>query len=318
MEVIASPPGRSRRLSAFAAAAFAGIVAASAGALLAPSDGADRRSPAPLTRSASNSTLELRFPADWRRLPKAPRLPGVELEEPLAVGPRGSEGKLAVGMVDAEGPSLLPASARLARPVPHPAAVRIGDLQALRYRDLSLKGLDRRVTLYAAPTNAGVATMACLGGREAGARFASECERVASTLGLLTGRGFPLGPSDRYARAVKVAFDRVASAQKRHGSRLRSARTAASQARAARGLRKGYLTLARKLSRIEISPADAEANEAVARATRRVGVAYGGLSQAARRGDRGAYSTAAGRVRSEARRLDDAISTLKALGYRVR
>ena len=311
IESVTQRPERRRRISSFAVAAIAGIVAAAAGFLMAHSGGAAESRAAPLTSSAGNSTFELRFPGSWLRLETIPKLPGMELQQPLAVGPRGrAAGKVVTGMVDAQGPSLLPASLKLARPLPSPVAVDLGELQALRYRAVSLTGRRQRVTLYAAPTDAGVATLACFAAGE-------ECERVATTLRLPRGEAFTLGSNNRYARELNVAFARIRAERKRYAARLRSAETAAGQARGADGLGSGYLKAARMLSRVKTSPADADANEAIATALRRVGVAYGRLAKAARAGNRSAYSRAANEVRRGTRELDRGVSSLRKLGYRV-
>ena len=74
-------------------------------------------------------------------------------------------------MVDATGPTLLPASfrARLSGQ-PEGDPVALGDLDALRYEGLQPKGASRPVTVYAVPTTDGVATVTCSASRRLTAR----------------------------------------------------------------------------------------------------------------------------------------------------
>ena len=80
-------------------------------------------------------------------------------------------------------------------PEPDPVAIGSDGLQAYRYVGLQPEGFDRSVTVYAAPTSAGVATLACLAPADATDAFASTCDQVANTLTLSSGEPIPLGPT---------------------------------------------------------------------------------------------------------------------------
>ena len=78
-------------------------------------------------------------------------------------------------------PLAVPADAR--RVAAEPDAVELGDgLQAYRYDGLKPNGFDRAVTVYAAPTSTGVATLACLAPPDDADAFASTCDQMANTL----------------------------------------------------------------------------------------------------------------------------------------
>ena len=112
--------------------------------------------------------------------------------------------------------------------VPKPSgAVQIGggDVQAYRYDNLKPNGFDRTVTVYAAPTSAGVATLACLAPAADAESFAATCDQIANTLELSSGDPLPVGPSKAYAGAVSKALAALGKADKAGQAKLKSAKT---------------------------------------------------------------------------------------------
>ena len=83
-------------------------------------------------------------------------------------------------MSAATGPTLLPQSflARLSG-TPRPVAVKLGAVTAYRYAGLTATGPAQRLTAYVVPTDAGIATIACVG---AAAAASPDCERIATSL----------------------------------------------------------------------------------------------------------------------------------------
>jgi hypothetical protein len=194
--------------------------------------------------------------------------------------------------------------------------VRLGELEAYRYAGLRLRGIPGRAALYAVPNTGGVATLACVPGRD-GAAFLADCEQAASTLSLTGVRAFQLGPSPAYARSLGRTVRRLASARSRGTARLRQARTPGGQGAAAGPLAGAYLAAARSLARVTVSPADAPANRSLVALLRRVGSAYGRAASAARRGDGAGYASAARAVRRGDAAIARALRGLRRLGYRV-
>ena len=181
--------------------------------------GSRRAAPRPAAAAAPRrgdarapGALTLQGPAGWTAR-DAPDLPGLELRDAAALG-RG-DATIVAGMTDAAGPALLPAAftAGLSAPPARAEGVEAGEAQAFRYADLRHEDVDGELTVLAAPTTAGIATIACLGGADDRAR----CEAAAGTLALADGaRAFALGPSERYARELAAPIDQ---ARRRAGGR---------------------------------------------------------------------------------------------------
>ena len=82
--------------------------------------------------------------------------------------------------------------------VPRRSAVRLPDqnLEAWRYPGLRPIGNNRQLTVFTVPTSSGVATVACALPPAAAAAFAAQCDAIAGTLQLRSGRAYPIGASD--------------------------------------------------------------------------------------------------------------------------
>jgi hypothetical protein len=97
----------------------------------------------------------------------------------------------------ADHPSLLPEAFRtaLGQALPQGRPVRLGSrVEALRYDDLVLPEPERRrMRMFVAPTDAGVATVVCL------ALPAEQCDRAAASLKLDGLRPLSVGPDPAYA-----------------------------------------------------------------------------------------------------------------------
>ena len=296
-------------------ALLAVVGAAGAAALLGRSDEAP---PPPPPRAEASGRLGVTVPGPWRRLAEVPTVPGLALADAIAVGPPGSTGAaLVFGTAEPSGPVLLPAAfmRRLAEPPANDDTVALGAFQAYRYADLEPQGFDGRLNIYAVPTTAGVASVACIAPVSVDG-FLAECERVASTLELSEGDPVPLGPDRRYAarldRAI-VGLNRVRSAGV---ARLRGARTPAGQARTAGALAGAYREAATTLVRGgSLNPAEQRANDQIVSALRTTQAAYTRMAAAARAADRGRYNAArAAVVRGEAA-VQRGVEALEPLGY---
>ena len=140
--------------------------------------------------------------------------------------------------------------------LPPRQAVRLADnkLEAYRYANLRPKGIEKPVTLYTVPTSAGVATVACVDP-------SADCESIANTLKLNGGTAFPVGPSKEYASTLSKALGGLDKKVQSGRKALQSAKTPKAQAAAAKQLSSAYKDAAATLSKADVSPADAAANQ---------------------------------------------------------
>jgi hypothetical protein len=290
------------------------VVAAVLGFLLGGAGGDDPSAAAPVDASAAN--LAVQVPGDWNRMATAPPIPGMTLEDPVAfAAPEGEEGAVVFGSVpeEADNSTLLPTSLiQAAGEVPSERdAVQLGPsgVQALRYQDVELSGLDQPVTLFAAPTTEGVATVACVA--------AADCDSVANSLENTSGEALPVGPSADYAEAVSGELATLSKAAAKGEKALGNAKTPSAQAKAARDLRGAYAKASRRVEGIETGPADRGANARLAAALDGVSKAYGRAASAASNNNNSGYRRAGRAVDTAQEELSGAIEGLRAAGYQI-
>ena len=325
-----TPPARGESRSqprpalAVAGVAAVAVVAIAAGLLIGnrktASPAAAAAAPA-LVSSAGNDVLDLSFPDTWRRASRPPAIEGLDLARPVALSAGAGGGGVVAGRSAATGPTLLPA-AFVKRLAGRPAAdrVRLGALQALRYRGLRPGGAGPALTVFAVPTSRGVATVACLAppASAAAAVFQADCQRVAASLKLSGPRAFGLGPQADYARGADRAITALAAARLRDRRALAGARTQGGQGRLAAALATAHDRALRALSGLAISPADAEAHASLVAAIRRARDGYARMSRAARHHDAKGFAAGERAVRGGDAGLRTARATLEDLGYHIR
>jgi hypothetical protein len=298
----AAPPAERRGLAPALIAVLAGLalVAAVVGYLAGNSGGSEEEAP-PNTSSASAGSIELTFPQDWERVDSEPGVPGLKLEDPMALAPGGAgDRRLLAGMAtDAGNPSLLPrAFTGLLSGDPRPEAVELGDNEGYRYADLEPRGFEGgSLTVYAVPTDKGVATITCAGEGDAAEQFLQNCENTASTLDLLDAESFSLGPGDDYVTALNGAIEKLRSARDPAFDNLRAARRPRGQAAAAAAIAEPYRVASATMREATVPPQSQAANAAIVRALERAQSGYSAMAAGARRGNAGAYrrGAAAGR-----------------------
>jgi hypothetical protein len=314
----AAPPAR-RPVAALAGVAAVLLVLAVVGGVLAGRSGSEESGPT-LSQSASAGSVLLSFPGAWTRLSTVPKIPGMTFSDPLALAPSGGKGgQLVAGSVDATGPTLLPAALRArldSSPKPNDP-VRLGSLQAYRYKDLRPKGVNGTLTVFATPTTDGVATVACVTPPGTEGSFSTDCERVAGTLRLAGAKPYSLGPSDAYAATLRKTISRLDSASAPAARRLKSADTPSAQASAATALAAAYRDASRSVARESVSPLVQGANSRIAAALNRIAGGYTSAASAARDGDTSAYNAAGRTVSRGGDSLQRAFDELKDLGYTV-
>jgi hypothetical protein len=295
-------------------------VAAVAGYVLGKpgDDDAPVRTSSALSGSTSAGPLGLRFPRDWAPRGGAPSIPGLRLADQVAIGPAGAQGRgVIAGTTTAAGPRLLPGAFLGALGEPPRAAdrVRLGKVEALRYEGLEPRGFGgRALTVFAAPTSGGVATIACFAPSGGGAAFRGDCERVAGTLSVKGETTFPVGADPKYAATLGGVIRTLDKRRRAGRTALSRARTRAAQPRAAAGLAAAYTQARAALRRIDASPAAAPAQKAVELS---LGRAAGAYTRLARARTASAFRRASRRVERAEARVQSRLGGLKALGYAV-
>ena len=321
---------REGRNLAFPIALVAGLVIAVVAGFALGGGGGDE-TPPPVTPgepvSAESGSLALQLPAGYAALDPATEIPGLGLTDAAAFAPDGSDGGRAVvfGQSPANDSTLLPFDFREALglgtgQVPERTAVSLGPdkLQAYRYEALEPAGVDRVATLYVAPTSKGVATVACLAPAADAGAFKGECEAIANTLQLTSGKAFAVGADGGYAKTLGATFGKL-NAQVTKGQRAlnRNGATFRAQGAAARDIQAAYATAARKLEAADTSPADASINDLLVKALRNVSGAWKKAAAEASSKDKAGFARSEAAIKQTQRQLAQTVKGLEAAGYNV-
>jgi hypothetical protein len=271
-----------------------------------------------LPNSAANRTAELSLPADWRRTPASARPPGPMLSEALPVESVVSAGALVVGMAQSSSPTLLPKEllgALLTRPGSED--VRLGTVAAYRYRNLKPEGSAAVETVYAIPTTSGVLLGICPLPEQQRKSHEAICERILSSLTLLSSKALPLGPQRSYANTLGGAFSSLNAARSQFGTQLHLARTADAQASAARQLGQAHRRAARLLRSASPGPAESSVNASIVSALDWISAGYAAMAKAAQAKDESAFNRGRAVVEGHSRILAKTVSELSGFGYRI-
>jgi hypothetical protein len=270
--------------------------------------------PPTLTASASSEALSLRAPGNWAPTSGSSRvtIPGLELRDAVAVAPVAADGSgVEAGMTGARGPSLLPAAlvSRAVGGLPAASSVGLGELEALRYRGVELRGFGRDLTLYATPSSGGVATVACYSSGAGG--VSASCESIAQSLELNRARPYPLATPPQVAHLLSQTVDRLNRDRSAGRRRLAAVKTADRQVDAAGQLARSYDRAKRDLAGLDLSPAIASAVGKARSALAASGSAYAALAAAAKSGDGGGFEAAGKRVEAGEAHLGRALEAIE-------
>jgi hypothetical protein len=269
-----------------------------------------------LTVVAASPDVKAKVPSGWSKLASAPALPGMNLADPVAFAPAGKAGgdMVVLGAVrkSADNSTLLSTGLiKAAGALPPKEAVEIsGGLQGYRYRNVRLNGFAQPVTVFAVPTSAGVATLACTGAQ-------ATCDGSANTLQLVSAKAFPVGPSADYAKAVGNALGALGKATKSGQAKLAAAKTPQAQASAASALSAAYAKAAKTLGGLSVSPADKLANAQLVSGLNATAKAYANAAKAANKHNKSAYAKASKAVAAGQQTVAKALAGLKSAGYNV-
>ena len=319
------------------AAAFGGGHGAAGGGAAgshAPASGGSGPTTAAAPAALPSSTvtgreLTVQVPRGWARVRRHPPDVRLPLSGAVTVAPHGSSAGPVVefGVMKgsrAANTTLLPAAflgsiGQPAGTVPTRTAVRLPtqQLQAWRYRSVHPSGTDRALSVYAVPATSGVATVVCATSPAQASAFAAQCEAVAGTLRLVSGRPYPVGPSATYANALNAAIGDLQRAIGTQQTSLDAAQTLPGQAAAEGALASDYQTAAAQLATLQLSPADRGANRQLVTALQRAGGAYQRAARAATGGDAGRYRTASAAIPTAKARVNAALAGVRAAGYQA-
>lgn len=280
------------------------IALAILGAWIAGRDRDDTRSgvssrPAP-TRNAALALAPIK---GWTATTSVPRLEGMKFEQPVVLEERVSGTRLVAGLLPAESATLLPSAlVRRARtPLMSPETTQLGrGTAAFRYTALPVAGARGLVDIYAVPTTAGIATIACVAGP--GSVWPhSDCARNAATLTLRRGRALPLGPDAAFRQRLPGAMLALENTRQQARGQL-ATRVPAQQAAAAAKLSAAYRTGAASLA--PLAPASRPRTKALVRELAGAGRAYRAVVGALMAADTAAFRHGQAAVHARERRID--------------
>ena len=296
-------------LCAIVVPALAGLIA---GGIAAPEP------QPPRGQTIGGRNVALFVPPGWRRVERAPTIPGLALKGGIALAPAGRPGDvgLVAGQVSTGGQGPLPRTllARLRTDL-RTEVVGIGDWDGYRYGDLRVAGFTPRLVLYAVPTASGAAAVACYATRHGESRLPA-CERIARSLEIVAGSDAGLPDVSRdYERAVNTAMSRLDARRTLQRAALRRGPKPGRAAAATRGLSQAYAAAARPLADVSPPAAAAGAHAALVKRLWSARDAYRRLTAAAQRKDRAGWNHARNAVRRTEARVSAALGDLGALGY---
>jgi hypothetical protein len=324
---------RERGSRVFPIALGGGLVAAIVAGVLIGGGGGDsgggggeEAASTPVT-PATAGALQLKVPANYAALSSAPALPGLELADGAAYAPDGKDGGRAVafGQATANDSTLLPADFQVAAGLEpddlrERTAVKLGpdSLQAYRYEGLKPAGTDRQVTVYASPTSAGVATVACLAPPADAAAFKADCEAIANTLQLNSGNAFPVGPDPAYAKTLGTTFAKLDKQVAKGRQALGKDKTTfRQQGAAARDIQAAYAAAAKQLRNAEISPADRTINRRIVERLGAATAAWKKAAAAAVKKDKRGFDRSEAGIKQAQQQLAETVAVLKTVGYEI-
>jgi hypothetical protein len=266
--------------------------------------------------------LRISYPSTWQPERRARGAARLSLTAPAALVPRPGveaqpDSRLVAGMATVTGPSLLSPELERRLDGAKREAVRLGEHEAFRYRDVPLGGQNVDATLYAVPTSAGVATIACFSPRFIDT-LAGQCEAMATTLTLSRADSLPLGPNVAYGRRVDRIVAQADAARRQGRARLRFAKRAPGQGRRAADLAMTFRRSAARLAASGPEAGTALIHRDLVGALRGVRNGYEALSTAAARRDRRGYDAARRLVAQREAALSQALKRMAKLGYRLR
>jgi Protein kinase domain len=264
------------------------------------------------------------IPAGWHELKTVPKIPYLPLKDAVGTAPNGSSG-LVMGTANLTYPWLLPSSlighevaqnrtSYNSRPYP----VGIGGLQAWRTSGVSFNSSGKPLyTFIYFPQGKKATTMAVCYSKAGSVSALLNCEKVASGIKISGAKLYDLVPSSSYASSLSAALSSLSKTQQAGYKTLKSAKSAAVQAKAARQIATAYSAAASTVKKLNATPYAQPANTQIAAALGTSASAYRALASAAAAKSSSRYSDASKKISSAEQALSNALAELKSLGYSI-
>jgi hypothetical protein len=243
---------------------------------------------------AAAGGVDVVIPAGWSAAEQPDLITGLNVTAPavLTPGPTSPTGLIA-GMVPGQRVLIDPrrlAAAIQAKP-PKPEAVRLGDLRAWRWTGLKARNPARVVTLYAVPTSAGTAIVACYGPRGANTP-PTACSEAAASLRIRGEQAYDPALGAAWRGNIRSATATLARRRAPARSLLARAQRVSTRATAARRLAAAHSSALAAIDFRGVPPQAADPHAAISAQLRALASDYRRLAQAAGRPTGRAYRNA--------------------------
>jgi hypothetical protein len=271
----------------------------------------------PATRSRLVASVLLQYPEDWRQASIPPALAELKIAHPVVLSPPGRAGRagLLAGSLPPDGASLLPQHLLSALGAPPRAAiVNLLELQAYRYKGLSVPGFEGQLTMFLIPNRGEApATVICYANARA-AHFMSDCNAVVAGL-TQVGQSYELTPDPGYARRLRSVIDALDASRLRLAGPPPAGASAALAGRIVTQAASQFKSAADALSALEPPAVSSSSQVALLAALTRASRAYASLSALVRSEAAAGYGAARSRARAAEAEVDSALSNFALLGY---
>jgi hypothetical protein len=298
------------------------VVALAAGGYFVGHSGGKKASTSSGDISVQNATVGI--PSGWHEV-SAPKIPHLPLRQAVAASPESASSGLVMGLASLAYPWLLPnaligheAAQAKTSYNSRPNVVTIGPLQASRTSGVSFAKSGKPLyTFIYFPQGKSSTTMAVCYSKTGSVSELVDCEKAASAIRISGAKLYDLVPSKTYATSLGAALSKLTKSEQSGLKALKSAKTTAAQATAARTIAAAYTSAAGTVRKLKATAYAQPANKKIATALAGVAGAYKSLASAAAKKSSSAYSAASKKVASAEQTLADAVSELKSLGYAV-
>jgi hypothetical protein len=273
----------------------------------------------PRTHPVYAAGAVLESPLDWTTSAQTPAIPGLSLQAPVTLAPKGDGGAggVVVGQLPRGGPTPMPATL-LAQvtPAPRGEVVSLAETQAYRYAGLRVAGFADVLELYAVPrADGGTIGVACYASN-AGSGTMRTCEQIVAVLKLV---GQPRGPNLTVepVYAGKVAALLGGLDQQRQNLRTQISRQTSRTvvAHLTQTLSQSFTSAANVLSKLEAPLPAGHAHALLFHALRRTASAYAELAAAASANSLSAYEAARANVNSAESEISATLEDYSLIGY---
>ena len=292
------------------------IAVAIIGYLVGHSGGSSELSQAPRTAKSANVLVE--YPPGWTPVSRSPTVPGLRLAGAKRFAPQNAlaTAGLLVGSLPRGEAGPLPTSfLGLVRRQPDTAIVNLLELQAYRYRKLSVRGFAPALTVFVIPNLDGASTALACYAATARSPYMRTCEQTAASVTVSQTHTYQLVPDATYASKISATIarlDRLRAALERE---LGATVSASRAERIGHQLAAGFAAAARSLAPLEPAFPAEKAQAALAAALERARAAAAALAAAAAARSASEYTAAQTRILAAELAVDRALENFVLLGY---